>query len=77
MNNTNYNIYKFPEYKSIVISGNIHENFNLLVSKMCVQYKMGNTLLMVTGDCGFGFENRGYYENIVKKNAKRMNEVNN
>lgn len=24
-----------------------------------------------------GFENRGYYENIVKKNTKRMNEANN
>ena len=77
MNNTNYNIYEFPEYESIVISGDIHGDFNLLVNKMCVQYRMENTLLIVAGDCGFGFENKGYYENIVKKNAKRMNEANN
>ena len=77
MNNTNYNLYEFPECKSIVISGDIHGNFNLLVNKMCMQYKMENTLLIVAGDCGFGFENRGYYENIVKKNTKRMNEANN
>lgn len=77
MNNTDYKIYEFPECKSIVISGDIHGDFNLLVNKMCVQYSMENTLLIVAGDCGFGFENRGYYENIVKKNAKRMNDNNN
>lgn len=77
MNNTNYNLYEFPECESIVISGDIHGDFNLLVNKMCMQYKMENTLLIVAGDCGFGFENRGYYENIVKKNTKRMNEANN
>ena len=77
MNNIDYNIYEFPECKSIIISGDIHGDFNLLVNKMCMQYKMENTLLIVAGDCGFGFENRGYYENIVKKNAKRMNEANN
>lgn len=38
---------------------------------------MENTLLIVAGDCGFGFENKSYYENIVKKNAKRMNDNNN
>ena len=77
MNNTDYKIYEFPECESIVISGDIHGDFNLLVNKMCVQYSMENTLLIVAGDCGFGFENRGYYENIVKKNAKRMNNNNN
>lgn len=77
MNNIDYNIYEFPECKSIIISGDIHGDFNLLVNKMCMQYKMENTLLIVAGDCGFGFENRGYYENIVKKNTKRMNEANN
>lgn len=77
MNNTDYKIYEFPECKSIIISGDIHGDFNLLVNKMCMQYKMENTLLIVAGDCGFGFENKSYYENIVKKNAKRMNDNNN
>ena len=56
MNNTDYKIYEFPECKSIIISGDIHGDFNLLVNKMCMQYKMENTLLIVAGDCGFGFE---------------------
>lgn len=77
MNNTDYNIYEFPECESIVISGDIHGDFNLLVNKMCVQYRMENTLMIVAGDCGFGFQNIGYYENIVKRNAKRMNAANN
>lgn len=64
MNNTGYDIYEFPGCESIVISGDIHGDFNLLVNKMCVQYRMENTLLIVAGDCGFGFENKGYY--VVK-----------
>ena len=38
---------------------------------------MKDTLVIVAGDCGFGFERKGYYENIVKRNAKRVNESNN
>lgn len=45
-----------PAAKHIVISGDIHGDFNTLVHKLCVQYKMQDTLLIVAGDCGFGFE---------------------
>jgi len=69
--------YSFPDAKDIVVSGDIHGDFNLLVNKICVQYQMRDTLVIVAGDCGFGFENKGYYDNIVKRNAKRMNEANN
>lgn len=69
--------YEFPEAKSVVISGDIHGDFNKLVNKFCVQYQMKDTLLIVAGDCGFGFEKKGYYEAIVKRNAKRMSEANN
>ena len=72
MNNTDYNIYEFPECESMVISGDIHRDFNLPVNKMCVQYRMKNTLLIVAGNCGFGLQNKGYYENIVKRNAKSL-----
>lgn len=76
-NDTLTNEYFFPEAKSIVVSGDIHGEFNLLVNKICVQYQMRNTLVIIAGDCGFGFENKGYYDNIVKQNAVRMNECNN
>ena len=50
--------------------------FKLLVNKLCVQYEMRGTVLIVAGDCGFGFEQKGYYENIVRRNSKRMNDAN-
>ena len=68
MNSRKYNIYQFPECKDIVVSGDIHGDFNLLVNKICVQYQMQNTLVIVAGDCGFGFDKRGYYDNMVKRN---------
>lgn len=68
---------EFPEAKSIVVSGDIHGAFNLLVNKLCVQYEMKDTVLIVAGDCGFGFEQKGYYEKIVRRNSKRMNNSNN
>lgn len=77
MHKTDYHTYEFPKCKCIIISGDIHGDFNLLVNKICVQYKMQDTLVIVAGDCGFGFENKGYYNNIVKRNTKRMNEANN
>ena len=67
MNSRKYNIYQFPECKDIVVSGDIHGDFNLLVNKICVQYQMQNTLVIVAGDCGFGFDKRGYYDNMVKE----------
>ena len=67
----------FPEAKSIVASGDIHGDFIQLVFKLWVQYQMKDTILIVAGDCGFGFEKKESYENMVKQNVKRMNEANN
>lgn len=66
-----------PDAEHIVISGDIHGDFNALVYKLCVQYKMRNTLLIVAGDCGFGFEKPEHYKNIVRKNSKRLSQTNN
>ena len=67
----------FPEAKSIVASGDIHGDFIQLVFKLCVQYQMKDTILIVAGDCGFGFEKKESYENMVKHNVKRMKESKN
>lgn len=77
MNDSNIFTLSFPEAKDIVVSGDIHGNFNQLVVKLCIQYQMRNTVLIVAGDCGFGFEKQKSYENMVKRNTKRMNEANN
>ena len=44
----------FPEVKTIIVSGDIHGDFNQLVFKLCIQYQLTDTLLIVAGDCGFG-----------------------
>lgn len=67
----------FPEANTIIVSGDIHGGFNQLVFKLCIQYQLTDTLLIVAGDCGFGFEKREYYEQMVRRNAKRMNQANN
>lgn len=56
--------YDFPAAKGIVVSGDIHGEFNQFVYKCCVQYSMTDTLIIVAGDCGFGFEQPDYYENV-------------
>lgn len=70
-------VFSFPEAKNVIVSGDIHGDFNLLVFKLCVQFALTDTLLIVAGDCGFGFEKRLYYDNIYMKNRERLTKANN
>ena len=65
-------IYSYKDAKSVVVCGDIHGEFLTLVHKMCVQYDMHDTLVIVAGDCGFGFEKPGYYDNIFRRIQKRL-----
>lgn len=49
-------VFEFPKAKGIVVSGDIHGDFTQLVFKCCDQYSMTDTLIIVAGDCGFGFD---------------------
>ena len=70
-------IYDFDDVNEIIVCGDIHGEFNALVNKVCVQYDIHDSIIIVAGDCGFGFERLGYYDNIYKKNRKRLEEHNN
>ena len=70
-------IYEFPKAKGIVVSGDIHGDFTKLVYKVCIQYNMTDTLIVVAGDCGFGFERYGFYENIYNRCRERLAKANN
>ena len=77
MNKQNVLTYDFPDSKCLVVCGDIHGDFNMLVNKVCVQYQLKDAVVIVAGDCGFGFEKKGYYESIFNRNNKRMREANN
>ena len=70
-------IYSYPDAKNIVVCGDIHGHFNEVIFKMCVQYQMTDTLLIIAGDCGFGFEKPGYYDIIFNRNSSRLSKANN
>lgn len=72
-----YHTYSFPDARSIVVCGDIHGEFNSVIYKLGVQYQLTDTLLIVAGDCGFGFNKPGYYENIFKRNSERLIKSNN
>ena len=56
MNKQNVLTYDFPDSKCLVVCGDIHGDFNMLVNKVCVQYGLKDTVVIVAGDCGFGFD---------------------
>lgn len=69
--------YYFDDVESVIVCGDIHGEFNQIINKICVQYDIRNSVIIIAGDCGFGFYNYGYYENINAKNRKRLKDYNN
>lgn len=69
--------YNFTDAKGIVVCGDIHGDFETLVYKCCVQYQMTGILIVVAGDCGFGFNKPGYYNDIYQKLSSRLTKANN
>lgn len=73
----NKNTYEFTDAKGIVVAGDIHGDFKALVYKCCIQYQMTDTLIIVAGDCGFGFQRPGYYEDLYMQLSGRLSKANN
>ena len=70
-------LFEYPDAKSVVVCGDIHGDFHTLANKMCKQYQMTDTLLIVAGDCGFGFDKPAYYEQVYNKDAGLLRKANN
>ncbi|MBP5572638.1 MAG: metallophosphoesterase [Bacteroidales bacterium] len=70
------NVFDFPEARSIVVVGDIHGEFNKLVHKCCVRYKVRDALIVVAGDCGFGFERPGYYDYVYERHRRYLSSAN-
>ena len=74
---TDYRLYQFPDVETLVVSGDIHGDYGFFMSRIMNEYKLENALIIVAGDCGFGFYRRGYYENMIQKYHKRLAKNNN
>lgn len=66
----------YDDAKSLVICGDIHGDFVPLVYEMCVRYGMRDTLVIVAGDCGFGFEKPGAYDRVFRRIERRLAQNN-
>lgn len=72
-----YKIIEYPDdVDMVVVSGDIHGEFGTIINKVIAQYSITNALVIVAGDCGFGFERPGYYENILNKYRRRLSAAN-
>ena len=69
--------YVYSEANQVVVCGDIHGAFETLVYKACVQYSMTDTVIIVAGDCGFGFEMPNYYTTLYNRLAGRLSKANN
>lgn len=59
--------YDFPEAEGLVVCGDIHGKFDELVYRMTTLCGMEHTVVIVAGDCGFGFHRRGYYDEVYRR----------
>jgi len=65
------------EYDNVIVSGDIHGNFETLAYKVCLQHQITDSIIIVAGDCGFGFEKPEYYKQIYSKINKKISKYNN
>ena len=72
-----YKTYKFDNlnYESLYVVGDLHGLFELFRFKL-KELKITNSIFIVAGDCGFGFEKKGHYLNIYRKFSKLLLENN-
>ena len=59
----------------VAVVGDLHGKFNLLKYKI-KQEKITNTVIIVAGDCGFGFEKEEYYKQTYNNLKKTLLEQN-
>ena len=69
--------FEYHDAKQVVVCGDIHGAFETLVYRTSTQYSMTDTLIIVAGDCGFGFERLNYYVNLYNGIANKLKKANN
>ena len=69
------NILSFLDAQSVIVCGDIHGDFITLVDKLR-QTDIHDALVVIAGDCGFGFEEPEYYENIYQRILRHLDAYN-
>lgn len=64
------NIVEFDK-KKVVVCGDIHGEFETLVYNLKIN-NITNSLIIVAGDCGFGFHKASYYDMLYKRLAPKL-----
>ena len=71
------NHFNYPLAKRVVVCGDVHGDFRKMVTKLCDETGMEDTLLVVAGDCGFGFEQPEYYGLLYNAIARKLSRSRN
>ena len=70
------NLYDFNSYRNLVICGDIHGEFSTLAYNV-KRLGIENSVIIVAGDCGVGFEKEAHYPQLYGKIRKLLDKGNN
>ena len=69
-------IYDYSEqYAACAVCGDIHGEFDSLIEKM-ERMELTDTLVIVAGDCGIGFDDSGYYQDVYQRIVHTLDKIN-
>ena len=69
-------MYDFNSYRSLVVCGDIHGEFSTLAYNV-KRLGIENSVIIVAGDCGIGFEKETHYSRLYGKIRKSLDKSNN
>lgn len=64
-------------FENIIVSGDIHGDIMPLTFKVNESLKLQNSLIIIAGDVGIGFQKDGYYLDLFSRAAARLKKRNN
>lgn len=73
-------VYRFdyPEdVQQVIVCGDIHGSFSEIAYKVSTQLDIHDALIIIAGDCGFGFNRLGFYESLYQRKIAKQLKKNN